>query len=419
MKILYITQYFYPEVGATTNRALANVRHFTQKGHEVTVLTEMPNHPKGIIFKEYKNRIFVKEKMDGFLIKRLWVFTSQKKNFLTRLLFYLSFSVIGSIYSVISREKYDVVYVTSPPLFVGLIGLVLKQMHPSIKLIFEARDLWPDSAIELGELKNKSLINLSSQLEKKLYEKASAIITVTENLKEKIIQKGFPESKVHTIRNGTDIEIGDTDLAFTAKNQMLAKKICFKYKFKHPIGILSNFKVVYAGNLGIAQNLFTLLEAAKILNNDNVHFMFIGAGPEEGKLKISVKELNLSNVSFIGEVPRKNIRKYLNFADCGIIPLKDIPMFESALPSKIFDYMSVNLPILLGVKGIAKNVVESSETGLYFEPENSISLADQILKLKRNKTLYKKLSSNGQDYVSANYDRQKLAGQIERILLAL
>ena len=404
MKILYITQYFYPEVGATTNRALANVRYLSKKGHDVTVLTEMPNHPKGIIFDGYKGKLFMTEEMENLKIKRVWVFTSVKKNFITRLLFYISFAFLGSLSAILSLKKYDVVYVTSPPLFVGIIGLTLKFFFPKTNFVFEVRDLWPDAAIEMGELRNKYFRKFSFALERQLYKKADKIIAVTQRFKERIITKGFHEDKICVIRNGSDMQF---------EKKIIAKS--FELKFKSN----NEFIIIYAGILGIAQNIKTILDTAIILKKENIKFLLIGSGPEEKILKDYSKQNNIENVKFIGQVPKNKISDYMSLADCGIIPLKKIPVFETTIPSKIFDYMSANLPILLGVKGEAKEILDESKAGIGFEPDNSKDLADKILLLFNNKNEIEKMSKHGRQFVVEHFNRTILAEKLEQELVKI
>jgi len=402
MKILYITQYFYPEVGATTNRALANVRYLSKKGHDVTVLTEMPNHPKGIIFDGYKGKMFMTEGMENFKIKRVWVFTSVKKNFITRLLFYISFAFLGSLSTILSWKKYNIIYVTSPPLFVGIIGLSLKFFFPKTKFIFEVRDLWPDAAIEMGELKNKQFRKFSFALERQLYKKADKIIAVTQRFKERIITKGFFEEKICVIRNGSDMQF---------EKKTIAKS--FELKFKSN----NEFIIIYAGILGIAQNIKTILDTAIILKKENIKFLLIGSGPEQKILKDYSKQNNIENVKFIEQVPKNKISDYMSLADCGIIPLKKIPVFETTIPSKIFDYMSANLPILLGVKGEAKEILEQSEAGICFEPDDVDDLVEKILYMKNNRSELEEMRTKGRKFVIRNFNRNKLAEKLEKIIL--
>ncbi len=427
MKILYISQYFFPEVGATSNRAMSNVVSFKKNNHDVTVLTEMPNHPKGIIFDDYKGRYLVREVVNGVNIVRVWVFTSQVKNFITRLLFYTSFSITGSIYMMFCRKKYDVVYVTSPPLFVAIIGLFIKLISPKTKMFFEVRDMWPDSAIDLGELKNKTLIKFSLLLENWAYKKSAAIITVTENLRNKISQKGFSLNKIYSVPNGTDLVQENDPVLKKTKLQKHIGFHCFKSSGKsvklgkimkiNPFYDFSgSFRVIYAGNMGIAQNLTIILESAEILSKENIKFYFLGAGPEEEKLKRYVFEKQLKNVFFLGIIPQKQLKAYYQNAHCSVIPLRKIALFESAIPSKIFDSMAIGLPVIVGVNGEAQEVVKKSGGGLNFEPENPVSLSEAILKLKNNRKLLSQFGRNGIMFVKKYYDRKILAQKIEEII---
>lgn len=406
MRILYISQYFYPEICAPANRAIANVRYLSEKGYKVTVLTEMPNHPKGVIFKGYRGKISCIEKLDNFFVNRVWVFTSRKKDFATRLLFYLSFMVSGMIDSIFNWRNYEIVYITSPPLFVGAIGIVLKILFPKVKIVFEIRDLWPESAIQLGEIKNKKFVSLSKALERKIYKISEKIIVISNYIKEQIIKEGFHPEMIKIIYNGTDTE-------FVRRREVVSKELFDKYKR------LGKFLVVYAGNLGIAQGLDILLKAAQQLKKKNILFLFIGSGPKELKLKQIVNTENLNNVKFIGEVPRERIHEYLYLADCGIIPLRRLSLYKGALPSKIFDYMGCGLPILLGIEGEAIDILRNSKAGIAFEPENVDDLVEKILYLKDNPTLLRKMGSNGKKFVKENFNREKQAEKLEKELLEL
>jgi len=400
MKILYISQYFAPEIGATTNRALANVRYLANNGHEVTVLTEMPNHPRGIIFPEYKRKFFIREKMEKFFVERVWVYTNPKKNFITRMLFYLSFAFFGSLRGIISGKKYDIVYVTSPPLFVGIIGKNIKKLFPKIKFIFEVRDLWPDAAIEMGQLNNKSYRKFSYKLEASLYEESDHIVAVTNRFKKTIIDKGVKAEKISVIRNGSDL---------TFRPVKPPQELLDKYKSQN------EFLIVYAGNLGIAQNLKTVLEAAKKLESENIKFIFAGTGPEAKMLNDFAVEQKISNVIFTGEIAKEKMSDYFAIADCGIIPLKNIQVFERTIPSKLFDYMSANLPILLGVKGEAKEILMDARAGICFEPDDVNDLVDKIRYCKNHPEELSEMSQLGRDFVVEHFDRNKLAAKLDAI----
>ncbi|MDN5354001.1 MAG: hypothetical protein PWQ09_757 [Candidatus Cloacimonadota bacterium] len=404
MKIMYISQYFYPEVCAPVNRAHSNAKLLSEMGHDITVVSEIPNHPKGIVFPEYKNKIYQSDNQLGFKTVRLWVFTSKKKNFITRLLFYFSFLFSALIYSLFNFRKYDIIYISSPPLFVALIGIIIKKIEPKKKVVFEVRDLWPDSAIQLGELKNKVLVKFSFFLEKNIYKLADKIVVISDHMKNEIKEKGIEPEKISVVHNGTDLNSIQI-------NKNLSRKEIYKDK-------ADKFIVVYAGNIGLAQNLEIIVDSAEILKNEkDIFFYIIGEGPNKQKLKNRKEQKKINNISFIDEISRKDIHNYLYQADCGVVPLRDLKLFHGALPSKIFDYLACALPILVGIEGEARKLVNESNTGLYYKPENSSDLAAKIMYLYKNRDILKEFSNNARSFVEENFTRKKLAKKLEKILL--
>ncbi|MCK4358037.1 MAG: glycosyltransferase family 4 protein [Candidatus Cloacimonetes bacterium] len=405
MKILYISQYFNPEIGATSNRTYSNAKYFSEKGHKVVILTEMPNRTKGKIFYDYKGKLFCYEKMNGFDVLRAWVYATPNRNFMTRLFTYFSFTITGLILAITNWKRYDIVYVTSPPLPVGIIGIILKHLFQDTKFIFEVRDLWPETAIVLNELRNKLLIKISRLLEEKCYSISDKIFVISNYIKNEIIKKGIYRNKILVIMNGTD-----TNFFFKINN----------LEFKTQIGLKSKFVVVYAGILGLAQKLETLLNAAKELKNQkDIIFLIIGDGPEKLKLKIIAENSHLNNCKFIDEIPTSKIHKYLSIGDCGIVPLRKIKIFNGAIPSKLFDYMACELPVLLGVDGEAREILQRSKGGIFYDPENVNDLIDKILWLKDNPEKREKMSKWGRKFVEHFFDRRKIAEKIGNIIFEL
>ena len=205
MNILYITQYFYPEVGATQNRALEMASYLVKSGHEVTILTEFPNHPSGIIPKRYRFKLFERERYKGIEVIRSFVKASPNKDFVNRILFYLSFMISSIIAGMkLKNRRYDIVYATSPPLFVGLSGYIISRLK-KIKFVFEVRDLWPESAVVMGELKNKKAIQLSEWIERICYKNASRIVVVTKGIHDHLTQKDIDPDRLWIVPNGANV----------------------------------------------------------------------------------------------------------------------------------------------------------------------------------------------------------------------
>ncbi|CAB1065065.1 hypothetical protein D1BOALGB6SA_9862 [Olavius sp. associated proteobacterium Delta 1] len=403
MKILYISQYFPPEVGATQNRAYEMSTNLAALGHQVTMMTELPNHPSGIIFKGYRGRYRMEEAKDGIRICRSWVFASPKKNFITRILFYISFMATTIFNSLIfDRQKYDLIYATSPPLFVGVAGVILSKIR-RIPFVFEVRDLWPESAIELGELNNPAIIRLAKSLENFCYRYARALIVVTKGIHDRLETRQVKSQNIFLIRNATNPEqfyyIRDEDL-------------------KDKLGWNGKFIVLYAGIHGIAQGLENIIDVAAMLrHNEAIHFVFIGEGPEKKAVQIYAAKHNLQNTEFLPEIKMSQISKYISLADLCLVPLKKKDLFKGALPSKIFDYWACGKPIVISVDGEARQEVETAQGGIFVEPENPDAMADAIKFLYHNPHEAKRMGDNGRDHIHhTECTRSEAAKKISLIL---
>ncbi|MBS3741616.1 MAG: glycosyltransferase family 4 protein [Candidatus Cloacimonetes bacterium] len=395
MKILYITQYFYPEVSATSNRAYANAKFFAAAGHNVAVVTEMPNHPKGIIYDNYKGKLYCREKLDGIDILRTWIYTSPKKTFIKRIMFYVTFMFFGAIIALLNWRRFDVIYVSSPPLFVGFIGLLIKKIFPKTKFVFEVRDLWPKSAIDIGELKNKTIINFSEKFENKLYRVSNKVIAVTEGIND-YINNIIPGKSV-LIPNGVDLSLYETKGRTDEK-----------------------FIIVYTGTLGLIHGLEIIIKAAKKLKEESdIIFQFIGDGPKKVELKKLAADYKLRNVDFIDSVPVDQIKTYLTSASVGISTTKKLELCKGTLPVKIFGYMACELPVLSSGWGESAILIDKSGAGLNSEPEKVDELVDRILWMKRNPDKISQMGKKGRLYVEKNYNRKEQAKEIENLLKSI
>ncbi len=394
MRILYISQYFHPEIGATTNRAAAIALDLAKRGHQVTLLCEMPNHPAGVIFPGYRRKLRVREDFHGIPVIHLPVIASPKKSFLNRVLMYLSFSVSAAAYILFRRPRYDLIYVSSPPLFVALCGLLSKLLFPRRRFVFEVRDLWPDSAIELGELNSGLLIRFSTALEKRAYRKSDLAVAATDYIGKVIAAKGAPAEKVFVNRNGVDSIVLDT------------------WKDKQPRPTDAPFTAIFAGNMGVAQNLETVIRCAAILAAEPIRFVFIGGGPGKAKLQDLSRSLHLAQVEFRDQVPKAEIGQALSAADCGIVCLKDLPVLSGALPVKIFDYMAYELPIVCGIRGEAADVVNQAGAGIVVAPADPSAMAAALRKLLREPQTCAALGKSGRNYVLSRFQRPQLAAAL-------
>ena len=407
MRILYLSQYFPPEVGATQNRAYEMAANFVKKGHQVTMLTEIPNHPSGIINPEYCGKFMVRSNWDGIDVIRVWVKASPIKSFLNRMLFYISYMINTTIAGLlVARERYDFIYVTSPPLFVGVAGL-FNMFIRQIPMIFEVRDLWPDSAVYLGELKNSTVITLARKLELACYKYAELIVVVTEGTKHILVKRGIPAEKIVVIPNGANLN----RYQFDSEG---------RDKIRRQLNLEDKFVAIYAGIHGIAQGLEIIIKAAKILDSQSqIHFLMIGSGPQKAILRQMVSNYGLTNVTLHNEVSMDEMSCYLSAADIALIPLKNIDLFKHVLPSKMFDAWACRRPIILLVDGEARRVMEEAQTGVFVPPENPELLAETLIELQKSPDDLQRMGLNGRKYVEDHFSREILAEQLLLVLESL
>jgi colanic acid biosynthesis glycosyl transferase WcaI len=404
MRILYLSQYFPPEAGATQTRAYEMASTWVKLGHQVTMLCEFPNHPSGIIPQSYKGKFFERCNLEGIDVIRVWVKASPQKNFCNRMLFYLTYMLTAILAGLlISHGKYDLIYASSPPLFVGGSALLLKLLK-SAPLVFEVRDLWPESAVALEELSSIRAISLATKLEETCYHSAVKIIVVTQGIYDRLVQRGISESKLLLVPNGAN-----TDL-FTF-NPLRRDQI------RSELSLSDKFVAIYAGIHGIAQGLDTIIDCARLLqDNPAVHFLLIGDGPKKADLLALASAYHLHNLTMLPEIPREEIPGYLSAADVALIPLKNAAIFRSALPSKIFDAWACERPVLLSIDGEAREVVERVQGGIYIPPEEPCKMAEALLSLKDTPADRQSMGRNGRKYTSENHSRKALAEKLIKYL---
>jgi glycosyltransferase involved in cell wall biosynthesis len=405
MHILYLSQYFPPEVGATQTRAYEMARGLVQAGHRVTMIAEIPNHPSGIVPPEYRGQWVERSDLDGIDVLRVWVKASPVKTFRSRMAFYLSYMADAALVGALrARGPFDVVFATSPPLFVGAAGLVLHGLKRA-PFVFEVRDLWPESAVALGELSSPRAIAWAGKLEELCYNRASRIVVVTEGIRQRLIERGFPAGKLALIPNGANVDL-------------FQRRPDLGQHFRAVHGLAPEaFVAVYAGIHGIAQGLETLLRAAVDLRNDPaVHFVFVGEGPAKAELQTLRAKLDLDNVLMLPEQPRSVMPAILSAADAAIVPLRKLELFHGALPSKMFDAWACELPLLLSIDGEARRTLESAQGGLYVPPEDPHALAEAIRALAAQPDRGRSLGQNGRRYTEQHHSRQAQARQLEILL---
>lgn len=398
MRILFLTQYYPPEIGAPQNRIHELAIRLQKKGIHVEVLTAMPNYPQNEIHEAYKNNAITEEIIDGIPVHRAKIYISKSKSILSRLLNYFSF-VYTSWRRGRKLPEFDFILAESPPLFLGYSAMRLAKKL-NAKLIFNVSDLWPESAEKLGLVTNKTLLKLAYNLEKKCYYRSALVSAATEGIVNDI-NKRFPNVKTYWLANGVDLSFYDPEKIeendFRQKNGFKNDDVLF----------------FYGGIVGYAQGLDIILNAAKKCTNEKAKFIIQGAGPEKERLIKLKSELNIDNVYFFDAVDKSKMPGVLKNIDVAIVPLKKLTLFEGAIPSKIFETLAMEIPILLCVDGESRtHFVEKAKAAFFIEPENSDELLEKINYLLENKTEIKVMGKRGRLYAMEVFNRDKIAASL-------
>jgi glycosyltransferase involved in cell wall biosynthesis len=398
MRIRFVTLYFPPEVGAAQRRISELARRLAGKGHDVTVLTGFPNYPSGAKPHGYRGKLIMKEARDGCTIIRVPHYIAPNRGFLRRIMIHISFAVSASLYSLFMKKD-DVAYVESPPLFNGFIALTMKWIR-RIPYCFNIADLWPQTAIELGALRNKRIIAAAQYLERLFYNQAARILAVTAGIRKFIVDMGYDKNKVPLITNGVD---------HTVFTDMI-----------EPDGEIAKYRrdgrmlAVYAGTHGMAHALNTILQAAERLRGEQIQFMFIGDGPEKKPLMALAKDHRLENVTFLDPLKPERMPAVLRAADVAVIPLRDLPLFDSAMPSKCFEAMAAGKPVMLSVRGEMARHIQQAGCGLTAEPENVDQIVAAFRKfLEIGEEGRRDMGRRGREYVVEHFSREKIVATLE------
>jgi glycosyltransferase involved in cell wall biosynthesis len=366
-------------------------------GVDVTVLTAMPNYPQMEIYEAYRGKNYHYEEMEGLKVHRTSIYVSKNKSVVSRLRNYFSFVISSARAANKLQGDFDFLMCESPPLFLGYSAMRLAKKKKA-KLIFNVSDLWPESAEKLGVVNNKTLLKMAYDLEEKLYKRSVIVTGQTQGICENINRR-FPQIKTYWLPNGVDLNYYDPS-KIEPSNWRAANGFS-----------IGDQLYLYAGIIGLAQGLEVILHAAKSLEVDpHLKFVLMGSGPEKEKLIQLKKKLGLSNVFFLDPVPKKEMPSVLRSVNAAIIPLRKLELFLGAIPSKIFETLAMEVPIVLGVDGEARELfINKGNCGVYFEPENVHDLVSAITRLNLNKELASQLGKNGRNFVNEYFNRETIA----------
>ena len=398
LRVILVSQYFPPEVGATQSRMQAFAEHLAAQGHDVTVICEFPNHPHGVIPEEYRGRLVVDDRSNAFRTLRVWVRASREKTQATRMQFYLSFMAMAA--AVAPRAgRADVVLATSPPLFAALAGAAIARINRA-PFVLDVRDLWPAAAVGLNQISPGPTVRGAEWAERWLYREAAAVVTVTKPFCDHIdgIRRRSPGAVL--IPNGT------LDLFFASENGGQAMV---------PGAQNGRFTVTFAGTHGIAQGLPSVLRAAERLG-DIADFVFVGDGPTKDSLVADARRHRIDNVHFSPQMPLEEIPPVLAASDALLVPLSSHATFASFVPSKMFDFMAIGRPVVLSAAGEPARLLDLAGAGVAVPPEDPEALAGAVRWLAEHPAAAVEMGRRGREFARKRL-RSVQAERLEQLLL--
>ena len=402
MHILFLSNYFPPEVNAPATRLHEHARQWVTDGHTVDVLTSVPNFPEGEVYEGYENRL-TEEERDGIRVTRVPMYISPNEGVIQRVLSYLSFMLSACWYAG-RLPTPDVLVATSPQFFAALAGYVVA-WRKDVPFVLDIRDLWPESIVAVGAMSRNVIIRFLEWVERVLYRKAEHIVVVTDSFEEAIAEKDIARNKISVIKNGIETAWWDEPL----DEERLAE-------LQHEHALEGKFVASYIGTIGMAHRADILLEAARRCDDPDIVFMVVGTGAKKDELAARQAELELDNFRLVDKVPKEQVPYLLALTDTSVVHLRDDPLFETVIPSKIFEAMATGTPIVLGVRGESQRIVETAEAGLPIPPEDPDALAEAVRHLEEHPELHAEMAENAYRHVRAHYDRKGLAREYAALL---
>lgn len=404
MRILIFSNSFDMNNSSGSGRLNDLVDYLVSIGHEPHVLTSTFDYLTGQIESKYKKRLVTTESENGYSVCKTWTYDGYNKSYFHRFISFLSF-LFSSVYGQFFVGKYDVVFVGTPPFFLGIPGIIAAK-RKKVPFIYEVRDLWIDVAIELGFLRNRMLINIMKKFEAYFFKKAKMIVTNSPAFGQKIEKTGIMRDKIIFIPNGVNLK----QFSPTKGNS---------HEIRKRLGLEGKFMVIYTGAHGLANNLDYILNAAKIIkeSDDSIRFLFIGDGNYKKKMMHRAKSENIDNVIFHDPVNKSNLSDFIIASDFGIATLLPTQVLKTTYPNKVFDYMACGIPVIVAIDGVIRELVVENRAGVYVDPNCPEALANIIVKLKAEPEKRKSMGENGLNLVRQQFDRKKITKNLADIIV--
>lgn len=405
MHILFLSDNFPPEVNAPASRTFEHCREWVKSGHQVTVITCVPNFPKGRVLEGYHNRLWQSEEVAGICVIRVWSYIARNEGFSRRILDYVSYMITAFFASLFVR-KVDVIIGTSPQFFTACAAYAVSLVKRR-PWIFELRDIWPESIRAVGAMKHERLLDFLEKAELFLYRKAMAVVCVTHAFKDNLISRSINRDNIHVVTNGVD----------TSHFSPMPKD----KELESALNLQGKFVAGYIGTHGMAHGLDTIVDAAIVMKKskyaEDLRIVMLGDGSHRTRLEARAEAEGLDNIVFLDSVSKDSVTRYWSLLDVSIIHLKKNELFKTVIPSKLFECMGMAIPVLHGVEGESAEIVVRHDIGLTFASENHEELAEGIYRMFEDRNLTKRFARNGPS-AAILYDRSVLAKDMLDILKA-
>lgn len=402
MHMLFLTHYFPPEVNAPATRTFEHCRQWIAAGHQVTVITCAPNCPTGVVFDGYRNAWRSEETQAGIRVIRVWSFLAANKGFAARILNFVTY-MLTATWAAFWLRKVDLVVATSPQFFCGWAGVLCHWLR-GWPFVLEIRDIWPESIVAVGAMKRSRVMALLEWLELRMYAAADHIVTVGDGYRDQLLERRVPRDKISVIPNGVALDQFRPGHATTELRETWQAQ--------------GKFVCAYVGTIGMAHGLEVVLKAAADLQargRDDVRFWIVGDGAERAALEQQARDQGLSGILFTGMIPKAQVEAVLATCDACLVHLRGTELFGTVIPSKVFETMAMNVPIIMGVRGQAQDIVLQGRGGLPMTPDDPASLIECLDAVARAPQQY----SHGRSYVAQHFDRRELAERMLNVLQAI
>lgn len=403
MRILFLTHYFHPEGNAPATRVYEMCRRWVKAGHEVTVITGVPNVPNGVVYDGYRNRFRQQENVAGIRTIRVWTYLAANKGTMRRIANYLSY-MFSAVLCALFVKRPDVVIATSPQFFCGWACAIVCKLR-RLPFILEIRDIWPESIVAVGAMSEGRMLRFLEWLEIKLHSAADHIVTVGPGYRDRLVEKNVLPERISIIPNGVDTAM------FSPREPTPG--------LKKEFGVENCFVCSYIGTVGMASGLDVVLRAARIFKEHgraDIRLLVVGDGAVRDDLQAAAEKNGLDNVIFTGRQPKDRIPDFLAMSDVCLVHLRKEKLFESVIPSKIYEAAAMAKPVVLGVKGRAAKLATDAGIGICIEPENAEELANVVEQLAGNVSQCHKMGLAGREMATADYDYDRLARRYMEVI---